>query len=114
MTAALTRLMTLLVRSFWLTLAVVVVLSVLSILAGLAFGLTLSGAIGLYFVVWWTALFAILPVRVTSQVEAGEIAVGTDPGAPASPALYERAIWTTIAAGIVFAGVAALFPLAGL
>jgi predicted secreted protein len=103
-----------LVRSIWVTMVFVVVLSIAAIATGLAFGLTLSGAIGLYFVVWWTALFAILPLRVKSQVEAGTVAVGTEPGAPDSPALYERAIWTTVAAAITFALVAALFPLAGL
>lgn len=103
-----------LTRSIWVTLLVVVVLSAAAIASGLAFGLTRSGAIGLYFVVWWTALFAILPLRVTSQAESGDVAPGTEPGAPASPALYERAIWTTVAAGIVFALVAAFFPLAGL
>ena len=101
-------------RSIWATLAVIVVLSAAAIFVGLAFGLTLSGAIGLYFVVWWTALFAILPLRVTSQVEAGAVTAGTEPGAPAHPALFERAIWTTVAAGVVFALVAILFPLAGL
>ena len=28
--------------------------------------------LAIYFVVWWTALFMILPVRVRSQVEAGD------------------------------------------
>lgn len=111
---ALADMMAVLARSIWVTLLVVVVLSIAAIEVGIAFGLTVSGAIGLYFVVWWTALFAILPLRVKSQVEAGEIALGTEPGAPASPALSERALWTTVAAGIVFALVAALFPLAGL
>jgi predicted secreted protein len=101
-------------RSIWITMLVVVVMSVAAIGIGVAFGLTLSGAIGLYFVVWWTALFAILPVRVKSQVEAGAVVLGTEPGAPDSPALYERAIWTTVAAAITFALVAILFPLAGL
>ena len=101
-------------RSIWSTLFAVLVLSALAILVGIAFGLTTSGAIGLYFVIWWTALFAILPVRVRSQADAGVVVAGTEPGAPASPALHERALWTTIAAGLVFALVAALFPLAGL
>jgi predicted secreted protein len=59
-------------------------------------------------------LFAILPVRVRSQAEAGEVVVGTEPGAPAAPALSERAIWTTIVSAIVFVLIAVFFPLAGL
>jgi predicted secreted protein len=101
-------------RSIWSTLLAVVVLGVAAIAVGVFFGLSLTGAIGLYFVVWWTALFMILPVRVRSQVEAGDVVGGTDPGAPASPALYERAVWTSVAAGIVFALIAIFFPLAGL
>ena len=67
-----------------------------------------------YALVWWTILFAILPIRIKSQVEAGEVLAGSDPGAPAHPALRERAIWTTVASALVFAAVAAFFPLAGL
>ena len=101
-------------RSLLLTIALVVLASCAAIAIGIAFGLTRTGAIGLYFVVWWTALFAILPVRIRSQEEAGEITPGTDPGAPAFPALRERAIWTTLVSVVVFGAVAALFPLAGL
>lgn len=102
------------VRSIWTTLAVVVAISALAIAAGIALRLTVPGSIGLYFVVWWTLLFAVLPVRVRTQAELGAIEPGTDPGAPAAPALRERAIWTSVAAAIVFTGIAALFPLAGL
>ncbi|MBV9078889.1 MAG: DUF1467 family protein [Methylobacteriaceae bacterium] len=100
--------------SFWRTAAVVVLLSIVAVAIGRAFALSLAGSIGLYFVVWWTLLFAILPVRIRSQAEIGQVADGTDPGAPASPALRERAIWTTLVSALVFAGVAAFFPLAGL
>ena len=102
------------VRSLWTTLAVVAAISALAIAAGIALRLTVPGSIGLYFVVWWTLLFAVLPIRVRTQAEIGEIEPGTDPGAPAAPALRERAIWTSVAAAIVFTGIAALFPLAGL
>ena len=81
---------------------------------GLAFRLSLAGSIGLYFVVWWTLLFAILPVRIRTQADLGTVVEGTDPGAPASPALKERAIWTSILSSVVFVVMAALFPLAGL
>lgn len=101
-------------RSLLATLVAVTLLSIAGILAGIAFGLTIAGAIGLYFVVWWTALFAVLPISMRTQAEEGEIAPGTDPGAPAAPALRERAIWTTIVSSILFAAIGALFPLAGL
>ncbi len=101
-------------RSLWTTLLAMGVLSAGAIATGRAFDLTLAGSIGLYFIVWWTLLFAILPVGMRTQAEAGEVTAGTDPGAPAAPALRERAIWTTIASAILFGAVAALFPLAGL
>ena len=103
-----------LATSLWTTLAAVVALSLAAIGAGVAFELSLAGSIGLYFVVWWTLLFAVLPMGVRTQQEAGEVTEGTDPGAPAAPALRERAIWTTIVSTAVFAAVAAFFPLAGL
>ena len=78
------------------------------------FGLTIAGAIALYFVVWWTALFAVLPFGVRSQADAGDITVGSDPGAPALPGLNEKAIWTTMVAAVVFTATAWLLPLTGL
>lgn len=103
-----------LARSLWATLAAVLLLGLAAIGSGVALKLTAVGAFGLYFVVWWTLLFAILPVRIQSQAELGTVVAGTDPGAPASPALRERAIWTSVAAGVVFVTAAALFPLTGL
>ena len=65
--------------------------------------MTLSGALAVYFVIWWTVLFAVLPFGVHSQSEAGPVADGTDPGAPQVPALMRKAVITTIAAAIIFA-----------
>ena len=42
-------------------------------------------AAAIYFVIWWTVLFAVLPWGVQSQHEAGKISPGSDPGAPARP-----------------------------
>jgi predicted secreted protein len=101
-------------RSLATTILAVVGLAALAILAGIRLDLTPVGSFGLYFIIWWTMLFAILPVRMQSQADAGSVTAGTEPGAPAAPALRERAIWTTIVSAIVFVGVAAFFPLAGL
>ncbi|TVR09879.1 MAG: DUF1467 family protein [Salinarimonadaceae bacterium] len=78
------------------------------------FGLGITGALALYFVVWWTMLFAVLPFGIRSQIEAGEVVAGSEPGAPVRPALRQKAIWTTIVSGFVFNLAAALMPLAGL
>jgi predicted secreted protein len=57
---------------------------------------------GIYFVLWWIVLFAVLPIGARSQEEAGEIVPGSDPGAPAAPRLIRKAVWTTIATTVIF------------
>ncbi len=98
------------------TAAVMIVLAAVVIaLAVRPFGLTVAGAIALYFVVWWTVLFAILPLRVGGEpMSAGEMVPGAEPGAPSVPALRAKAIWTTLASDAVFLIVCATLPLAGL
>jgi predicted secreted protein len=56
----------------------------------------------------------VLPFGARSQHEAGSVAAGTDPGAPASPALREKALWTTLVGGLVLLLAAGFLPLAGL
>lgn len=56
----------------------------------------------IYFIIWWTVLFAVLPWGVRSQQEQGDVVPGTDPGAPAIPALLSKIVWTTVATTIVF------------
>ena len=101
-------------RSLAGTLLAVAALSAAAIWCGVLLKMTWAGAIGLYFVVWWTVLFVVLPFAVRSQAELGEVSAGTDPGAPATPALRERAIWTTIVSAATYILAAALMPLSGL
>jgi predicted secreted protein len=57
---------------------------------------------GIFFVVWWVVLFAVLPFGVKSQHEAGSFEPGTDPGAPQRPLLLNKVGATTvISAGLV-------------
>ncbi len=67
--------------------------------------MTVTGGLAVYFVIWWTVLFAVLPFGVHSQAEAGPVSDGTDPGAPQAPALARKALITTVVATVVFAGV---------
>ena len=102
-------------KSLAATLAIVVALSAAAVALSVGFfGLTIVGAVALYFVVWWTALFAVLPFGARSQAEEGDILPGSDPGAPVLPGLNEKAIWTTLVAAAVFTVTAWLLPLAGL
>lgn len=79
-----------------------------------ALGVTVAGGIALYFVVWWTMLFAVLPFGARTQSEEGDVVSGSDPGAPSMPRMAEKAIWTTLVADLVFLGALAIMPLAGL
>ena len=53
--------------------------------------------------IWWTALFAILPLGVQSHAEAGiDLGDGGDPGAPVNPNLKRKFITTTWVSTVVF------------
>lgn len=102
-------------RSLWSTIAVGLLVAIIAItIAVAAFGLRISGGTALFFIIWWTLLFAVLPFGVSSQVEAGDVVKGSEPGAPAAPALREKALWTTLVAAIVLVLTAGVLPLAGL
>ncbi len=60
-------------------------------------------AVAIYFLIWWITLFAILPWGIRSQEESGDVAPGTDPGAPALPRLLRKLLWTTLVASVIFA-----------
>lgn len=61
--------------------------------------------LAVYFVIWWTILFAILPFGIKSQHETGEVVPGSDPGAPARPQLLKRMLWNTVVAAVIWVGV---------
>ena len=63
----------------------------------------MSWATGLmvYLVIWWTVLFAILPLGVKRVENPGR---GQDHGAPESPRLLRKAVITTAVASILWAG----------
>jgi predicted secreted protein len=65
--------------------------------------MSLTTSLAVFFIVWWTVLFAVLPWGIRSQLEAGEVVPGTDPGAPALPRLGAKMVFTTILAGVTFA-----------
>jgi predicted secreted protein len=65
--------------------------------------MTTTTAVAIFFLIWWVVLFAVLPWGIRSQHEGGEIAPGTDPGAPTAPKLGRKLVWTTVVAGVIFA-----------
>ncbi|MBS7699244.1 MAG: DUF1467 family protein [Chelatococcus sp.] len=65
---------------------------------------TITGSLALFFIIWWTTLFAILPFWVRSQAEDdGEgIPAGTEPGAPQHPQLLRKILVNTAVSILVF------------
>ena len=60
-------------------------------------------ALSTYFVVWWTVLFAILPLGVRSHHQAGvEVPGGGEPGSPVNPNLKRKFITTTWVSAVVW------------
>ncbi len=61
-------------------------------------------AVCIYLTIWWTVLFAVLPLGVQSHAEAGiDKGDGGDPGAPVDPKLKRKFLTTTWVSAIVFA-----------
>ncbi len=52
-----------------------------------------------YFVIWWTILFCILPLGVRRAENPGR---GEERGAPERPELLRKAIITTIVSGVLW------------
>lgn len=66
--------------------------------------MNLTTSIAAYLVIWWTALFAVLPLGVRSHWEEGtKTPGGGDPSAPVDPKLKRKFITTTWVSAILFA-----------
>ena len=63
----------------------------------------MSWATGLmvYLVIWWTILFAVLPLGVRRAENPG---LGQDQGAPERPQLLRKAIITSLVAAVLWLG----------
>ncbi len=63
----------------------------------------MSSATGLmvYLVIWWTILFAVLPLGVRRVANPGR---GQDKGAPERPQILKKAIITSLVAAVLWLG----------
>jgi predicted secreted protein len=66
--------------------------------------MSLSLAIAIYVILWWTVLFAVLPIGVRTQGEDGSVVPGTPESAPATPRLLRVVLLTTLISALLFAG----------
>ena len=64
--------------------------------------MSLTFAIAIYLVIWWTVLFAILPIGVRTQGEDGTVVPGTPESAPTAPRFLRIVLLTTLLASLVF------------
>ena len=79
----------------------------------LALPIPVSLAAAVFLTIWFTTLFAILPIGIRSQAESGAVAHGTDPGAPVAPKLLMKAILTTLVSIVVFVLLVMVFRVVG-
>ena len=60
--------------------------------------------VAIYLTVWWTVLFAVLPLGTRTHAEEGlEVPGGGDPASPVNPNLKKKFITTTWVLAIVYA-----------
>ena len=64
--------------------------------------MSVSFAIAIYVVIWWTVLFAVLPIGVRTQGEDGAVVPGTPASAPTRPRLMRVVVLTTLVSSLVF------------
>jgi predicted secreted protein len=65
-------------------------------------------SISVYFVIWWTVLFAVLPLGVKRVENPGR---GQEHGSPERPQLVRKAVITTIVAAVLWIGFLVLHQL---
>lgn len=64
--------------------------------------MSLALGVAIYVICWWVILFAILPIGVRTQQEAGSVEPGTAESAPVSTRLWAKLAATTVIAAAVF------------
>jgi predicted secreted protein len=64
--------------------------------------MSITLGIAIYIVIWWTVLFAVLPIGVRTQGEDGVIVPGTPESAPTAPRLLRVIVLTTAIATLIF------------
>ena len=64
--------------------------------------MSITLAIAIYVVIWWTVLFAVLPIGVRTQGEDGVVVPGTPASAPTTPRLLRIVVLTTVISTALF------------
>lgn len=64
--------------------------------------MTVVSGIAIYFIIWWTTLFAILPIGLRTQAEENDVVLGTVASAPAKHRVGLAFLRTTIVSTVIF------------
>ncbi|MCC5969768.1 MAG: DUF1467 family protein [Pararhodobacter sp.] len=70
--------------------------------------MTIFSGFVLFAVVWFMTLFVVLPLRLTTQGEAGAVVPGTPESAPANPQIRRRMLITSAVAVVIWAVLATI------
>lgn len=75
--------------------------------------MTITAAAVLFAVIWFLTLLVILPIRIRTQGDVGEIVPGTHAGAPEEHHLRKK-LWITTAVSVVLWAIIAGIILSGI
>ncbi|HMO09893.1 MAG TPA: DUF1467 family protein [Paracoccaceae bacterium] len=67
--------------------------------------MSITGAAVLYAVTWFMVFFIVLPLRLETQGDRGEVVPGTPPAAPAGFVVARKARVTTLISAVVWAAI---------
>lgn len=64
--------------------------------------MSITAALVLFAVSWFMTFLIVLPLRLTTQGDTGQIVPGTPAGAPAGPVVKRKALITTGVAAVIW------------
>ena len=64
--------------------------------------MSILSALVLYAVIWFLTLMIVIPIRLETQGDAGEIVPGTHAGSPTNPQMKKRALITSGVAFVIW------------
>ena len=70
--------------------------------------MTITAALVLFSMIWFMVFFVVLPLRFTSQADAGAVTPGTPASAPADHLVAKKARLTTAIALVLFVVIAGI------
>ena len=70
--------------------------------------MAITSALVLYAVLWFMTLLVVLPIRLKTQGDVGDIVPGTHAGAPHEPQMKKRMMITTVVAAVLWVLIASL------